>query len=376
MHMEELVKLVLSGDPRIVAGFVAGTVTGLSAGFTGGKLFGNWSLNRRLADSEKQLGALKASLDDSVNLWLRKVDRPDDYVATVNRSIPIITVVNLKGGVGKTTIAANLIGYFSEQKRRDGSPLRILAIDLDYQGSLSAMLLTSAGITTHKTTSDTLIDPRQSKETAKARAENLRPKYENVWLYSAYEDFLEVENRLMMEWIIQRDPNVGDVRYELHRKLQSPGFLADFDLAMIDGPPRMTTGFVAALCASTHLLMPTIADKLSAPAAIRFLKQLEQLRPTLFPATKLLGIVPSRTYKAESLTNKESDVIATMLSDLERLHRIFDVNVFRNEIVPHTASFISAAGSELAYFDTQDAVPKQAISRLGAAIKQRINLAR
>lgn len=370
------VKLVLSGDPRVVAGLVVGVAAGLGAGFTGGRLFGNWTLNRRLADSEKQLMALRASLDDSVNLWLRRVERPDDYVTVMNRSIPIITVVNLKGGVGKTTIAANLIGYFSQQKRRDGNPLRILAIDLDYQGSLSAMLLTSAGIPTHTTSSDTLIDPRQSIETAKARAEHLRPKFDNVWLYAAYEDFLEVENRLMMEWIIQRDASLGDVRYELYRKLQSGGFLADFDLVIIDGPPRMTTGFVAALCASTHLLMPTIADKLSAPAAIRFLKQLEQLRPALFPATKLLGIVPSRTYRFESLTAKEDGVIESMLSDLERLHRIFDVNVFRSEIVPHTASFVSAAGSELAYFDPLDEVPRQAIGRLGAAIKQRIGLAR
>ncbi len=372
--MEDWIKLALTGDARVVAGLVAGAIAGLGAGFKGGQLFGNWSLSRRLADNEKQLVALKASLDNSVNLWLRKVERPDDYVATINASIPIITVVNLKGGVGKTTIAANLIGYFSQEKRRDGSALRILAIDFDYQGSLSAMLLTSAGITTHKTASSTLIDPRQSVDTAKARAENLRPKYENVWLYSAYEDFLEVENRLMMEWIVQRDSGLGDVRYELYRKLQSPGFLSDFDLVIIDGPPRMTTGFVAALCASTHLLMPTIADKLSAPAAIRFLKQLEQLRPALFPATKLLGIVPSRTYCAESLTGKEAGVIDAMLSDLENLHRIFDVNVFRKEIVPHTASFISAAGAELAYFDAQDEVPRQAISRLGAAIKQRVGL--
>jgi cellulose biosynthesis protein BcsQ len=126
-----------------------------------------------------------------------------------------------------------------------------------------------------------------------------------VWLYAAHDDFLPVENRLMMEWITQRNPNHGDLRYELHRKLQSPGFLDDYDLVIVDGPPRMTTGFLAGLCASTHLLIPTIADKLSAPASIRFLAQLQRLSPELFPATTQLGMVPSMTYKPDgTLTEK------------------------------------------------------------------------
>ncbi len=370
------IKMVLSGDSRIVAGFVSGVLAGLGTGFAAGKLFGNWSINRRLDEANKQLQALKSSLDDSVYLWLRKSQLPDNYVQTINNSIPIITVVNLKGGVGKTTIAANLVGYFSKQARCDGKPLNILAIDFDYQGSLSGMLLTAANNDTHRTTSRYLIDPQERIEVAKAMPVRLNPRFDNVWLYAAYEDFLETENRLMMEWIIQRNPEHGDVRYELHRKLQSPNFLEDIDLVIIDGPPRMTTGFIAALCASTHLLMPTIADKLSAPAAIRFLKQLETLRPALFPATTLLGIVPNRTYRADGLTTKESDVINTMIADLERRHQIYNVHVFRGQGIPQTASFVKAAGSDLAIFDDQDSAPREAISKLGAAIQQRVRFRR
>jgi cellulose biosynthesis protein BcsQ len=283
--------------------------------------------------------------------------------------------VNLKGGVGKTTIAANLVAYFSKQKRPDNSPYKILVIDLDYQGSLSVMLLSAAGFDTVETTASYLIDPQHSAQLARAKALRLHPRFENVWLYAAYEDFLDVENRLMMEWITKRYPNNGDVRYELHRKLQSPDFLKDFDLVIIDGPPRMTTGFVAGLCASTHLLIPTIADKLSAPAVIRFLKQLKQLRPQLFPAALLLGIVPSRTFKRDgTLTDKEKRVIDGMLADLRRSHQIFDMNVFDEAAIPHTASFIKAAGADLAFFDTDDAVPREAITRLGTAIKERVGL--
>jgi chromosome partitioning protein len=375
--MDNWINLLLTGDGRVVAGLVAGGLAGLGSGVTVGTVFGNWTLNRRLAAAEKQLGELKGSLEDSVHLWLRKPVRAADYVQAINGSIPIITIVNLKGGVGKTTIAANLVAYFSEQRRRDGAPLRILVIDLDYQGSLSGMLTSEAGIEEFETTASFLLDPQHSVETAKAKALRLRPRFENVWLFAAHDDFLPEENRLMMEWIIQRNPNHGDLRYELHRKLQSPGFLDDYDLVIIDGPPRMTTGFLAGLCASTHLLIPTIADKLSAPASIRFLRQLQRLGPELFPATVLLGLVPSRTFKADgTLTEKESRVVDDMLADLEASYQIFDVNVFRTAAITHRSSFSEAAGSSLAYFHETDAVPREAISRLGNKIKDRIRLKR
>jgi cellulose biosynthesis protein BcsQ len=46
-------------------------------------------------------------------------------------SIPIVLFANLKGGVGKTTLAANLTSYFEIQHAE-----RVLAINLDFQGSL------------------------------------------------------------------------------------------------------------------------------------------------------------------------------------------------------------------------------------------------
>lgn len=376
--MEDWVKLALTGDPRLVTGLVVGAMAGISAGIAAGKIFGNWTLSRQLAGAESQLKDLKASVNDSVFVWLRKPYlRPADYVAIINNSVPIISVVNLKGGVGKTTIAANLVGFLSEQKRRDGSPLQVLVIDLDYQGSLSSMLYTAAELELHETTSHLLVDPAKATDVAKVSATSLRPKLENVHLYAAFEDFLDTENRLMMEWLIRRTPDDSDIRYELFRKLQSPGFLDPYDIVIIDCPPRMTTGFIAALSASTHLLMPTIADKLSAPAAIRFLKQLETLQPELFPATKLLGIVPSKIYDADRLTKEEERVLDQMVSDLLRQHKIFNVAVLKGEPIPHRASIIKAAGTALAYHDANDdGVPRRAFDRLGRAILERVKLKR
>ena len=74
--------------------------------------------------------------------WLVKPPRPLEKLG--KSRIPILSIANLKGGVGKTTIAANLSGYFSSEATsvRDATRrCRVLAIDLDFQGSLSSVLL-------------------------------------------------------------------------------------------------------------------------------------------------------------------------------------------------------------------------------------------
>src|SRR5262245_51708307 len=71
------------------------------------------------------------------DIWLRKpVLKPLLYDSDIQRSIPTVLVANLKGGVGKSTIAVNLAAYFE-----DVHDERVLVIDLDYQASTSSMLL-------------------------------------------------------------------------------------------------------------------------------------------------------------------------------------------------------------------------------------------
>jgi hypothetical protein len=67
-------------------------------------------------------------------VWLTTpIERPRDYWRGVANS-RTLAIANLKGGVGKTTLAANLGAYLAKEWQQ-----RVLLIDLDFQGSLSSM---------------------------------------------------------------------------------------------------------------------------------------------------------------------------------------------------------------------------------------------
>src|SRR6266567_2041621 len=76
----------------------------------------------------------KKSAEEGQGIWLtRPIHQPDEYKNNVRRS-KILAIANLKGGVGKTTLAANIGAYLAKDWQK-----RVLLIDLDFQGSLSSM---------------------------------------------------------------------------------------------------------------------------------------------------------------------------------------------------------------------------------------------
>ena len=66
-------------------------------------------------------------------------------------------------------------------------------------------------------------------------------------------------------------------------------------LANNNCPPRFTTGTIQALCAGSHLLIPTILDQPSAEAVTAFCEEIEGLKNgKVCPYLKYVGIVGTK----------------------------------------------------------------------------------
>jgi chromosome partitioning protein len=204
---------------------------------------------------------------------------------------PIIAVANLKGGVGKSTLVANLgASFWSDEKK----PERVLLIDLDYQASLSKSCLKPQELEDayrQGRTIDTLFtqdmpDPDFVSRNA-SRIGNTRGSI----LPAAFE-LQRAESLAQARWLIDKHP--CDVRYLLRQILHTPKVQADFDIILLDCPPRLTTACINALTCCDHVLIPVLPDQTSAEAVPRLLSSLRELKPRLFPQLSVLGMVANK----------------------------------------------------------------------------------
>lgn len=324
--------------------------------------------------AEKDRNAVRAKLariqlafsgSDEQNVWLKgPIDPPDNYHKRMSDSIPILLIANLKGGVGKTTIAANLVPYFEKVHNE-----RVLAIDLDYQGSLSSMLLPEP-YNREPRLAQTLKDLLGGKADSLAMLGMTRPVRDTIRdsrIVDCDDPFANFETRLLMQWITGEVQS--DIRYGLAKALLDPAIQNQFQRVIIDAPPRMTTGFVNALCASTHLVVPFVLDILSAERVGLFINQLQRMQPQLFPHLKPAGVVGTmKRTDTEQIADAELAAFSEAQTRVQCSWGSGDY-VLRTAPIPRKQSISNAAGLRIAYNESSDA--ESIFKRLGSHIVQR-----
>jgi cellulose biosynthesis protein BcsQ len=216
----------------------------------------------------------------------RDIFQPLHYAENLTSGLPVLVVANLKGGVGKTTVAAHLAAYYASKGEK------VLAIDLDFQGSMSSMLLKRLR---QKGEIDAYAAALvEGKITASNINQYLIPTANYGTTLHVMPSFYPValsETRTMVTWLGGQENR--DIRYFLAELLGNPSVKSRFDRVIIDAPPRMTTGTVQALCAGTHLLIPTMLDHLSAEPITNFLQQIKTLKLSagVMPHLQIAGVV-------------------------------------------------------------------------------------
>src|SRR5262249_15381291 len=144
------------------------------------------------------------------DMWRLRDARPLSHLRErlFASSLRIITVGNLKGGVGKTTLTSNLAAFFETQLRK-----RVLVVDLDYQGSLSATLLRSARKRIDASLADHLLGGEATGSWVLQSARDIVPVLNDVRVIPASYSLASVEEQLMMRWLFHTTDR--DVRFNL-----------------------------------------------------------------------------------------------------------------------------------------------------------------
>lgn len=258
---------------------------------------------REAADLAAKYSEQLDGIDNSDGkIWLKSTKDVPAFLPLHKRRTAIISLANLKGGVGKTTLTANLGAALAAQG------LRVLLIDLDHQSSLTNRCVNDdekSELRRSGRYNDELFENGGDLATLNACVTRLQATTGSGQLFLApvQEEFADLEVRLMTRW--HSGSTLEDVRFRLRRALHSPQLRKYYDVVLIDCPPRLTTGSINALAASDFVLIPVLLEEASTEGVPRMLGWLKRLQATSCGELNILGVVGNKAFNRVKLIKRE-----------------------------------------------------------------------
>ena len=194
----------------------------------------------------------------------------------------IISIVNQKGGVGKTTTCVSLTAALAEQKKR------VLLCDFDPQAN------STSGMGVDKTVSkgvyEVLVsDIPAAEAVAHTRFGDVLPS--NKALAGAGIELIGMENR----------------EYLLRDALET--LRPQYDYIFIDCPPSLELLTLNALCASNSILVPVQGEYFALEGLSDLMNTVRIVRRSLNPRLELVGVLLTMFYGRTNLAMQVAEEV-------------------------------------------------------------------
>jgi chromosome partitioning protein len=266
----------------------------------------------------------------------------------------IVSCVNLKGGVGKTTLAVNMAAYFGKKGKK------VLLIDLDPQTNATFSCMDVPDWEEHAKKKGTVADLLGARQhtsghgkAKKAAAVTRHKVFANVDLIPSHLDLFTID--LDMAGATARETRLRKALVDVETK---------YDLVICDCPPNLTIPTQNALAASKYFVVPISADYLSALGVGILLKRIKQLGDDLDQDLSLAGIVISRGGR--KATHRDEIVAA--------LRAQFGQEVLKDSLTERV-KVAEAVPKHKSVFDMNDDDAKREFTAVCREIGKRIGIA-
>lgn len=168
-----------------------------------------------------------------------------------------VSLLNMKGGVGKTTLAVNLAWHIFSKERKN-----VLLVDLDPQFNATQYVMDFSDFDKHRKNSGTIADLLLDKPKLTLNLKRRVDKNPKIAIYNVKKSgrtrFDLLPSELELAWVVK---NPAQMEFRLHKILSH--IREDYEYIFIDCAPTDSVLTTMALTASNFILVPVRPDRFS-----------------------------------------------------------------------------------------------------------------